>query len=221
MRSAQLLRLFQLFDSQFPVGAFAHSGGLETYAQAGAGLPALRVLLTNQVALGWGRGELAAACLAWSAAGAPSAPRELDRLASRAGAFKVVPAVRDASVRLGTRTLTLLRRLYPDEIAALDPQPAHHAVIVGAAARLLELPQRELLLAYGQSLLAGTLAAATRCMPVSPAQTQALIVELQPQLADAVECVIAAPEDAMFTCTPALDIRCDQQGRLHTRLFQS
>jgi urease accessory protein UreF len=58
-------------------------------------------------------------------------------------------------------------------------------------------------------------------MPVSPAQTQALIVELQPQLAEAVERVIAAPEDAMFTCTPALDIRCDQQGRLHTRLFQS
>ncbi len=40
-----LLRLFQLFDSQFPVGAFAHSGGLETYGQAGAGLPELRELL--------------------------------------------------------------------------------------------------------------------------------------------------------------------------------
>jgi urease accessory protein len=218
MRDVQLLRLFQLFDSQFPVGGFAHSGGLETYAQAGAGLPELRWLLINQIALGWGRGELSAACLAWNAAGHPP---ELDRIAARAGAFKVVPAVRDASVRLGTRTLILLRRLYPDEMDALDPKPPHHAVVIGAAGRLLDLPVRDLLLAHAQNLLAGALAAATRCMPISPAQAQALIVALQPQIAHAVDRVMTDPEDALFTCTPALDIRCDQQGRLHTRLFQS
>ena len=42
MDAVSLLRLLQLFDSQFPVGAFAHSGGLETYAAAGAALPQLR-----------------------------------------------------------------------------------------------------------------------------------------------------------------------------------
>ncbi len=31
---AQLLMLLQWMDSAFPTGAFAHSGGLETYAQA-------------------------------------------------------------------------------------------------------------------------------------------------------------------------------------------
>jgi len=214
----QLLRLLQLFDSQFPVGAFAHSGGLETYAQQGASLTDLRSLLTNQIALGWGRSELAAACLAWHAA--PASAGDLDELAARAGAFKVVPAVRDASIRLGTRTVTLLRRLHPS-LATLAPTPPHHAIVVGAAGRLLDLPLRELLLAYGQSLLTGALAAATRCMPISPAQSQALIVEMQPQLASAVDRVVKNPEEAMFTCTPALDIRCDQQGRLHTRLFQS
>ncbi len=45
MADLHLLQLFQLFDSQFPVGAFAHSGGLETYGQAGARLPELRELL--------------------------------------------------------------------------------------------------------------------------------------------------------------------------------
>jgi urease accessory protein len=218
MRDVQVLRLLQVFDSQFPVGAFAHSGGLETYAQGGADLPQLRELLLNQIALGWGRGELAAACLAWHAADDASA---LNRIAARAAAFKVVPAVRDASLRLGTRTLSLLRRLYPDEMGALDPQPPHHAIVLGSAARWLDLPVRYLLLAHAQSLLAGALAAATRCMPLSPAQAQALIVDLQPRLAIAVARVLDDPDEALFTCTPALDIRCDQQGRLHTRLFQS
>ena len=218
MDDDQALRLLQLFDSQFPVGAFAHSGGLETYAQGGADLPRLRELLVNQIALGWGRGELAAVCLAWNAA---RRPRDLDRLAARAGACKVVPAVRDASVRQGTRALALLRRLHPDELHALDPRPPHHAVVIGAAARSLNLPEREVLLAHAHSLLAGALAAATRCMPVSPAQAQALILELHPHVAIAVARVLEDPEEALFTCTPALDIRCDQQGRLHTRLFQS
>ena len=214
----QVLRLLQLFDSQFPVGAFAHSGGLETYAQEGASLAELRSLLTNHIALGWGRGELAAACLAWHAA--PGSAGDLDQLAARAGVFKVVPAVREASIRLGTRTLTLLHRLHPS-LATLVPDPPHHAIVIGAAGRLLGLPLRELLLAYGQSLLTGALAAATRCMPISPAQAQSLIVELQPHITSAVERVIGDPEGALFTCTPALDIRCDQQGRLRTRLFQS
>ena len=221
MRDLALLRLLQLFDSQFPIGAFAHSGGLETYGQTGAALPELRDLMANQIALGWGRGDLAVARLAWSAAARPDASTELARLSTLAGAFKVIPSVRETSLRLGHRTLTLLHRLHPGPFASLRIDLPHHAIVVGAAGCLLELPLRELLLAYGHSLLAGAVAAATRCMPVSPAQAQALIVELQPALGAAVERAMHATEDALFTCTPALDIRCHQQGSLHTRLFQS
>ena len=221
MRDLPLLRLLQLFDSQFPIGAFAHSGGLETYAQAGAALPELRDLMVSQIALGWGCGDFAAARLAWSAAARPDGLTELARLSTLAGAFKVVPSVRETSLRLGHRTLTLLRRLHPETFASLSIDLPHHAIVVGAAGCLLELPLRELLLAYGHSLLAGAVAAATRCMPVSPAQAQSLIVELQPALGTAVERAMHATEDSLFTCTPALDIRCHQQGLLHTRLFQS
>lgn len=219
--SLQLMRLLQLFDSQLPVGAFAHSGGLETYGQAGAGLAALRELMANQITLGWGRGELAAACLAWDAAGLHDAPEQLARISLRTGACKVVPAVRETSLRLGRRTLTLLRRLHPQIFGSFEIAFPHHAVVVGSAGKLLDLPRGGVLLGFGHSLLAGALAAATRCMPISPMQAQEIVVELQPAIVHAADIVSADPDAALFTCTPALDIRSHQQGLLTTRLFQS
>ena len=218
-RDIGLLRLLQLFDSQFPVGAFAHSGGVETYAALGGSLPELRQVLRAQIELGWGRSELAAAYLAWRAAGSDEEARELERLAQTLDALKVVPSVRDMSLGLGRRTLDLVRRLYPDGAPAV-PRP-HHALVVGAVARHLGVDARDLLLAFAQSLAMGTLTAAVRCMPVSPAQAQELLVESHPRISLAVEQALADPEASLFTCTPALDIRSFQQAHLHTRLFQS
>jgi urease accessory protein len=218
-RDLALLRLLQLFDSQFPVGAFAHSGGIETYAALGGSLAELRDVLLAQIELGWGRGELAGAWLAWHAADPGQPPDALSRLAQLIDAIKVIPSVRDTSLGLGRRTRDLLARLYPD--AAVDVTPPHHAVVIGAAGRRLDAAPRDLLLAYGQSLALGTLTAGLRCMPVSPAQAQLLLVEAQPLLVRAVDRVAADPEGSLFTATPALDIRTFQQAQLHTRLFQS
>lgn len=216
MDALPLLRLLQLFDSQFPVGAFAHSGGVETYAALGGGVEELRDVLDAQISLGWGRSDLAAAYLAWEATkkgdGSLFDARRFD-------ALKVVPAVRNASVGLGRRTLELLKRLYPD--AAVDVDPPHHAIVVGAAAAKLGMGARELLLAYGQSLAMGTVTAALRCMPIGPAQAQALLADAHGALVSAVDRVLADPEACLFTCTPALDIRSHQQAFLKTRLFQS
>ncbi len=214
-----LLRLLQLFDSQFPVGAFAQSGGVETYASLGGSLPELRQVLRAQIESGWGRSELAAAYLAWRAAGSADATRDLSRLARTLDALKVVPSIRDTSLGLGRRTLDLVRRLYPD--ATPEIARPHHALVVGATARRLGVAARDLLLAFAQSLAMGTLTAAVRCMPVSPAQAQALLVEIHPCLSLAVHQAMEDPDGSLFTCTPALDIRSHQQVYLHTRLFQS
>jgi urease accessory protein len=215
----RLLRLLQLFDSQFPVGAFAHSGGLETYAARGGSLSEVRQVLRAQIELGWGRSELGAACVAWQAATDPVDNETLERLAMTLDATKVVPATREMSMGLGRRTLDLLRRLHPGRLPAL-PQP-HHAIVIGVAGRFLGIDLRALLLAFGHSLAAGTLAAAVRCMPIGPVQAQAALIEVQPLLDVAVTRAIADPQGSLFTCTPALDVRSHQQASLHTRLFQT
>jgi urease accessory protein len=219
MKDIALLRLLQVFDSQFPVGGFAHSGGLETYAALGGSLPELREVLDAQIALGWGRSELGAACLAWRAGGSGDPSRDLDRLAQTLDAVKVVPAMREMSLGLGRRTADLLHRLYPGVAPHLE-RP-HHALVVGAASRRLGIDERPLLLAFAQSLANSTLAAAVRCMPVSSVQAQEVLIEAQSRISAAVERALADPEACLFTCTPALDIRGHQQLHLHTRLFQS
>ena len=130
-----------------------------------------------------------------------------------------MPSVRDASIGLGRRTLDLVRRLYPG--VAFDIARPHHALVAGAIGRRLGVEARDLLLAFAQNLAMGTLSAAIRCMPVSPAQAQELLVEAHPRIATAVDRAMADPEGSLFTCTPALDIRSHQQAHLHTRLFQS
>ena len=217
MNSIALLQLLQMFDSQFPVGAFAHSGGLETYAAAGARVDELREVLQAQISLGWGRGELAAACLAWRAADLAA----LEALARTVDAYKVVPATRDASVRLGRRTLALLQRLHPASCGSIAIELPHHAVVVGAAGRRLDIDLKSVLLAFAEHLACGLVTAATRCMPVSPAQAQRLLTDVQPALCEAVALTEDAPEQRLFTSTPAIDIRAHQQTLLRTRLFQS
>jgi urease accessory protein len=213
------LRLLQLFDSQFPVGAFAHSGGVETYAALGGSLAELRQILLAQIELGWGRSELAAAWLAWHLVDSQAPAQELERLAQLLDAMKIIPSTRAMSLGLGRRTRELVARLYPH--VSVDVAPPHQAVVVGSIARQLELDPRDLLLAYGQSLATGTLAAAMRCMPIAPAQAQALLVEAHPAISHAVDRAIADPERSLFTSTPALDVRSHQQAQLRTRLFQS
>ena len=219
MDDLALLRLMQLFDSQCPVGAFAHSGGLETYAARGGALPELAQVLRAQIDLGWGRSELAAAYLAWHAAGPDGRPGELQRLASTLDALKVVPAIRDLSLGLGRRTSGLVNRLYPGRLPQVTPP--HQAVVVGVAGQRLDIGARPLLLAFAHSLALGTLAAAMRCMPIGPLQAHALLVESQPRISAAVGRAIDDPEASLFTCTPALDLRSHEQAYLHTRLFQS
>jgi len=219
MDHAALLRLQQLFDSQFPVGAFAHSGGLETYSH----LPefdaaALHELLAGQLEHGWGRLELAAAALAWDRGRDLEA---LEALATEVQAWKPAPGPRSASLKLGRRWAAIGRRLFPAEMEDFRLAAPHQSVVVGALARREGAPRAESILFYALSTLSSSLAAATRSMSLSPEQAQETLIRLQPAVSLAAERAAANPLASLYAATPALDVRAHQQAYLHTRLFQS
>ncbi len=210
------LRLQQLFDSQFPIGGFAYSNGIETYAQRGTVVAELPALLMAGLQMGWGRVDLAASVLAHDAA--PD-QEQLAEIAECVNAVKLVSGPREASLQMGRRAKQMVQRLHP--ACSLDVAPPHHAVVMGAAGSALGIPKHQLALALAQQTLTGSLAAATRCMRLSPGRAQQILTGLQPSLIETVETALSASLDTLYSCTPALDIRANQQATLYSRLFQS
>ncbi len=203
-------------DSQFPIGSFAHSSGLETYALMGINKEELAEFLEVALELGFGRLDLAACALAYEA----ETQTELDSLAEELTAWKPVKGLRETSLRLGKRLQTLANRVYPQAVDKVLDEP-HQALVLGRLARNLEIEKDFLLLAFAQSSLSSQLAAATRSMPLSPEQAQEILTALQPLVVRLVAEVLADPQANMYAATPALDIRAQQQSSLYTRLFQS
>ncbi len=90
------LTLLQLHDSASPSGAFAHSNGLERYADLGLDASGLEAWLRGQLRSGFGRLDLAALALAYRLED-HTAPAGLRWLAEELYAWKRVPTLRATS----------------------------------------------------------------------------------------------------------------------------
>jgi urease accessory protein len=217
MEPLATLRLLQLSDSQFPVGAFAHSNGLESYAADGLDAGGLERLLRSELELGWGRLDVAGWVLAWREPELPA----LHGWSEALSAWKPVPGLRETSLRLGLRTLRLATRLWQGLDDLHELREPHHAVVAGAIARRLSVPHRDGALAYAHATLLASLAAATRCMPLSPERAQEIAVALHPAVVAAADRALQEPRAHLWSATPGVDLAAHRQRFLRTRLFQS
>jgi urease accessory protein len=221
---AQLLMLLQWMDSAFPTGAFAHSGGLETYTQAEvvqtaddlARLIAVKLQATATT-------DLIVAHQAMQADAALLA--QLDELCS---ASKLARETREASTKIGRRMLSSVLNLtshprllaYQDEIAA-GRCAGHHAVVHGAACGTLGVDARAALLAFGYALAANQTAASLKLIRVGQTQAQAVLGASGAAIEAAVNVALALTLDDFGGFTPGLDIRAMQHEHLFRRLFIS
>ena len=212
------LLLWQLADSAFPTGGFAHSAGLEAAWQHGevknrAELVAFLETSLHQV----GRAALPFVVVAHAE---PARLADLDKLCD---AFLSNHVANRASRLQGRAFRTAAERIYsPQNPDARTQAPFQHfAPVFGACLKALNAPLGTTLRLFVFNHLRGLLAAAVRLNIVGPMEAQKVQHQLGPLAEEIVRRGESLTLDDLAQTAPLLDLWQGAQDRLYSRLFQT
>lgn len=210
--------IWQLVDSAFPTGGFAHSLGLEAAWQHGEVRGRAELVSFIEASLD----QLGHAALPFVTA-AFATPEKLSEFDLLYDAFTTNHVANRSSRAQGKAFLTAVERVFKSEIRnpKSEIEFAHFAPVFGACLRRLEISRETMCRMFFFNHLRSILAAAVRLNIVGPMEAQIL----QQQLSPTAECVLKKCEaltlDEIAQTAPLLDLWQGGQDRLYSRLFQS
>ena len=222
--------LWQLIDSAFPTGGFAHSAGLEAAHQQGELLDggALASFLESAL-LAAGRSLLPLVMAAHQEAARFA---ELDLFCD--ATLRSTVANRASRAQGQAMLIAIERTFAPPPSAAhqsplselrtmvrRDQLPGHLAPIFGACTGMLGLPRTSVAMAFLFTTLRSMISAAVRLAIVGPMQAQMIQHDLSSITRWIVNRFIDLPLSEVAQSAPLIDILQGGHDRLYSRLFQS
>lgn len=218
--------VWQLIDSAFPTGGFAHSVGLEAAWQHGEVRGRAELLAFAEASLD----QLGHAALPFATAAYDNPERllGLDRLCE---VFTTNHVANRASRAQGWALLSAVERIFSMRPASGGgtngaakipaPQFAHYAPVFGSCLQRLGVSRELTMRMFCFNHLRGVFAAAVRLNIIGPMEAQALQHQLGPAMTAMLAACESLPPEAVAQTAPLLDLWQGAQDRLYSRLFQS
>lgn len=213
--------LWQLVDSAFPTGGFAHSAGLEAAWQHSEVKNRSELISFVEASLR----QLGHAALPFVIA-AHSEPARLVEFDELCDAFTTNHVANRAGRAQGKAFLAAVQRIFlsgeESPSARLPALPFNHfPCVFGGALSLLDIPQETAARLFFFNHLRGVFAAAIRLNIVGPMEAQSLQHQFSDTAEDILKASVSLTLDDIAQTSPLLDLWQGAQDRLYSRLFQS
>lgn len=230
MNTKNNFHLLQINDALFPIGAYSHSYGLETYIQKGILQTAhdASVYLENKLKYAILYSDLLGARLAYEYT-AKEQLDELLKLNTLTEALKAPSEIREASLKLGSRfvktmtslNLTYVSPIFTDFIEQSMEKKLHHCCLYGSFCAAMAIDEIDALYHFIYAQTSAIVTTCVKSIPLSQTDGQKILSSSFPLLTHLIEKVMDLDASWYGLSTPGFDIRSMQHECLYSRIYMS